>query len=220
MPPVPQFPGQSQTLGAPKTRAELEALIERRDELKGQLESANHRRSILADQVERLGSSPEVRAEPVARLKATDQRITQLEKDLSISDELIVAAKARGLANEEHEGGPVHIDVPALPTIPEIHYAESAAPRTWQDRAMDSFGTTLPITLASVLLLGTFLYWRVSRAMKHQFSQLIATQSGRLEELQRSIDTVAVEVERVSENQRFVTKLVGDKAPAQVVERR
>jgi hypothetical protein len=85
---------------------------------------------------------------------------------------------------------------------------------------MDSLGTTVPITLASVLLLGAFLYWRVSRSMKQQFSQLIATQSGRLEELQRSIDTVAVEVERVSENQRFVTKMVGDKASPHAVERR
>lgn len=219
MSPLPQLLGGSQTPAAPKTRAELDALIERRDELKEQLDAANHRRAVLADQVERLGSSPEVRAEPVARLKATDQRITQLEKDLSIADELIVAAKAKGLANDEHEGGPVHIDMPTLPSLPEIHYAESTTPRAWQDRAMDSLGTTLPITLASVLLLGTFLYWRVSRAIKQQFSQLIATQSGRLEELQRSIDTVAVEVERVSENQRFVTKLAGDRAPP-VVERR
>ena len=36
-------------------------------------------------------------------------------------------------------------------------------------------------------------------------------QTGALIEMQRSLDSIAVEVERVSENQRYVTKLVGEK---------
>ena len=210
MTPFAQLLG-SQSPAAPKTASELEALEERRDELREQLESLGHRRSQLAEQVRELGSSPELRAGPLARLNETDARIRQLERDVATSDELIAAAKAKGLANEDHptSGG---INIPSIPEIPVIHFPGMDQPRSWQDRAVDSLATTVPITLASVLLLGAFLYWRISRSMKQQFAQLIATQSGRLDELQRSVDTVAVEVERVSENQRFVTKMVGDKA--------
>ena len=67
------------------------------------------------------------------------------------------------------------------------------------------------MTVATVVLLGALLYWRISRSVKNQFSSLLAMQQSRLEEIQRSVDTVAVEIERVSENQRFVTKLVGER---------
>jgi len=36
----------------------------------------------------------------------------------------------------------------------------------------------------------------------------------RLEQLQQSVEAMAIEVERVSEGQRFVTKLMSDKRPA------
>ncbi len=36
----------------------------------------------------------------------------------------------------------------------------------------------------------------------------------RLERIERAVDTIALEVERVSEGQRFVTKLLADKAAA------
>ena len=43
-----------------------------------------------------------------------------------------------------------------------------------------------------------------------------AESAERMERLERAIDSIAVEVERISENQRFVTKLLaerGDRAP-------
>jgi hypothetical protein len=78
---------------------------------------------------------------------------------------------------------------------------------------LDSLQTSGPIALATVVLLGATMYWWISRSVRNQLTKLVAMQSAKLEELQRSVDTVAVEVERVSENQRFVTKLVGDKQP-------
>ena len=44
-----------------------------------------------------------------------------------------------------------------------------------------------------------------------------AESAERMERLERAIDSIAVEVERISENQRFVTKLLaerGERAPA------
>ncbi len=38
----------------------------------------------------------------------------------------------------------------------------------------------------------------------------------RLDRIERAVESIAVEVERVSEGQRFVTKLLAEKAPAQI----
>ncbi|MEO8563748.1 MAG: hypothetical protein ABI601_16845 [bacterium] len=38
--------------------------------------------------------------------------------------------------------------------------------------------------------------------------------SARLERMEQAIDSIAVEVERISEGQRFTTKLLADRAPA------
>lgn len=37
------------------------------------------------------------------------------------------------------------------------------------------------------------------------------TDTRRLDQLQQSVDTIAVEIERISEGQRFVTKMLGEK---------
>ena len=38
----------------------------------------------------------------------------------------------------------------------------------------------------------------------------------RLDRIERAVESIALEVERVSEGQRFVTKLLADKAPSQL----
>ena len=43
--------------------------------------------------------------------------------------------------------------------------------------------------------------------------------SARLAHLEQSVDAIAVETERISEGQRFTTKLLSDRAPAERVER-
>jgi hypothetical protein len=223
--PLPQLLGGNQ-IAAPKNRAELEAISERRDELREQLQSLNDRRRELADQVARTGTDdPVVRAGPVARLKALDARIGLMEADIERSDRLITEAMAKGIANDRMPGMPeVHVINPppameAPPSLPGPGFIwTSEVP--WQDRLGATLATTLPITLATVVLLGALLYWRVSRSVRNQLNKIQATQTGALLELQRSVDAIAVEVERVSENQRFVTRLVGEKPPAQVPERR
>ncbi|MDB4881089.1 MAG: hypothetical protein JWL60_2535 [Gemmatimonadetes bacterium] len=38
--------------------------------------------------------------------------------------------------------------------------------------------------------------------------------TARLERMEQAIDAIAVEIERISENQRFTTKLLSDRSPA------
>ena len=205
MTPIAQLLGGSQQPSAPKTPNELAAMIERRDELQNQLEQLNENREDLAQQIERLGSTSELRQGPMARLRATDDEINRVTADIAKSNELIAAAKARGITADDA--------TPEVIRIPTFEFGTQTPP-PWRERVLDSIETTGPIAFATVVLLGTVMYWWISRSVRGQLTKLIAMQSARLEELQRSVDTVAVEVERVSENQRYVTKLVGDKPPA------
>ena len=72
----------------------------------------------------------------------------------------------------------------------------------------------------SALLLAAFVFpmsigWarRISRG-KPQPASLPHDQASRLERLEHAIDTIAIEVERISEGQRFVTKILAER-PAQ-----
>jgi cell division septum initiation protein DivIVA len=217
-----QFPGQSRqpAIPVPKSGQELERLVERRDELKDQLETLNEQRSELAEQIQRIGpSEAAVRANPIARLQALDERIGRLEREQAMADDAIANAKTNGVSTDEaNPGDPGRIVIPRIPRFDFGNWStHEQAPVPWRDRALDSLLVTGPVTLASVVLVGAMIYWRLARSMKNQLAKLQASQAGALTELQRSVDTVAVEIERVSENQRFVTKLVGDK---QAVERR
>jgi hypothetical protein len=214
--PIPQLLTNVGQDAAPKNKAQLEAMSERRDELNDQLETLNERRSELASQIGRIGSDPVVRAEPVARLRALDERIRQMEADIERSDKLIAEARGKGVGSEEHApGGSEGIHIPPIPDLPGMIYTPGLLDTPGRINWGPALATTVPITMATVVLLGALMYWRISRSVRNQLAKIMATQSGRLDEIQRSVDTVAVEMERVSENQRFVTKLVGEKAPSE-----
>jgi hypothetical protein len=191
---IAQQAGASQ-IQAPKTHSELMTLFARREELKGQMGSLNERGQLLRMQLMNDGTNPAAQA----RLAATDKRVAQLEGDIDRLNEVIAASM--GL---EHGG---NAPEPAAP--PADRYTSSAS--DWGEGMLGAIQYTAPITLASVVLLGVLLYWRISRSLKNQLTKVLAMQQSRLEEIQRSVDTVAVEIERVSENQRYVTKLVGEK---------
>lgn len=214
MTPPPSVPQETGKVSIPTNRQELDGMMLRRQELKNQLGELNDRRSELAAQVSRSGAETVV--EIRARLKALDARIARIEADVEASDDAIASALAKGVGR--NDGTPVAemAPLPPLPEIPQVppppgFTIEEPGWKYFLRRSMDG---SLPLTLASLVLLGVFMYWRISRSMKNQFAALMAMQSSRLEEIQRSVDTMALEVERVSEGQRFVTKVVGDKLPA------
>jgi len=69
--------------------------------------------------------------------------------------------------------------------------------------------------MTSILLLGTILKYRLmSRWMAAEAKQpkLPSDLMTRLERMEQSLDAVAVEVERISEGQRFTTKLLSEKS--------
>jgi hypothetical protein len=67
---------------------------------------------------------------------------------------------------------------------------------------------------AGLLLLGSIWAWRLATRAGQQHS-LGAPSEERLEQLQQSVDAVALEVERISEAQRFLAKLQQERVETQ-----
>ena len=71
------------------------------------------------------------------------------------------------------------------------------------------------VTEAVVFLLIGFVAFRVGlKRMREQFERMLGVQATQLSQLQQAVDTVAVEVERISEGQRYVAKLLAEGSPA------
>jgi hypothetical protein len=81
---------------------------------------------------------------------------------------------------------------------------------------MDIPGELIPIVL--FIMTGvTAVMWPVARAFARRMDReavqpkIPLELQGRLERMEQAIDSIAVEVERISEGQRFTTKLLSDR---------
>ena len=85
--------GKPQTIAIPKTQAEVDALVRRRNELSDQLNSVTNRRQQLVNQIR---SAPDgvARTGLEDRVKVLDQRLLQLEADLSSTGEQLASSPA------------------------------------------------------------------------------------------------------------------------------
>lgn len=171
----------------PVSAADLAALRSRRTELSNQLTSAQGRRD---DLVKELRTSPEgvARTGIEQRMSVIDERIVQIEKD--------IAANGRELARAP------------------LARAETQAPPR-----VGGFLTSGQVTGISIVFTVTVLmpiamaYARsiMRRASQPKPAPQVLESAARLERMEQAIDTIAVEVERISEGQRFVTQLMAPK---------
>jgi hypothetical protein len=176
--------------GPALTREDLDALRATRSELSNQLESATGRRRQLAEQAKRAEGADKAGLE--TRMGVLDARIARLEGQLDeVGQQLTSPAAARLIASTRN--------------------ANNDAPR----RGPFDHEAFVPLaTIGSVVLLAPIFFttarlmWRrgsLPRAVAH------ADSDRRLERMEQAIDAIAVEVERVSEGQRFVTRLLSDR---------
>jgi len=171
--------------GTPTSREELLALEHKRSQLSDQLTSAASRRRSLANELRSADGA--ARAGIEARLRVLDDRIVKLEQELDRTGD-------------------------QLANVPGNVIATTRMP---QEFARTVSKDMVPIVaILSVFVLGPFaiamarLIWKRGSAPPRP-----AVDSGtqqRLEQLQQSVDTIAVEVERISESQRFVTRLLSE----------
>ncbi|MEO7647846.1 MAG: hypothetical protein ABIV11_06370 [Gemmatimonadaceae bacterium] len=184
---IEQGPGNAaQTLAIPMTRAEVTAIRARRSELSSQLISASGRRKNLAEQLQSATGSD--RAGLEQRIAVLDERIVQLETDIAQTGRLLTGAPAGVLASSRD---------------PEVLGGFGSG-------EILAFGIVVTIFVFAPLAVGAArMMWK--RAAAGPVRHIIPPEtSGRLERIEQAVEAIAVEVERVSEGQRFVTKLMSE----------
>jgi archaellum component FlaC len=179
--------GATFSVGAPKSRRDIDALKARRSELSNQLESVDGRRRTLMNQLKSTGDPVAVRGLE-ARLQLLDARQLQLEADLATTGQLLSspsAGQVSSTSDPSRAGGFSDNQVMALSVLSIIFIF-----------------FPLAIGVAKSM-------WRRSNRSSVP-PQVLNETAQRLERLESSVDAIAVEVERISEGQRFVTKLLSE----------
>ena len=164
----------------------------------GEVRELRARRSELLDQLQRAqnrrelvvrelpGSDGANRAGLEQRLTQLDERILQLESEMAATERLVAASPGNVRTGSGSSGG----DSDAWVAVPVL----------------------LIVFVAFPLV---FAYAR--RIWKRTGAPRVnPAENGRLERIEQAVEAIAVEVERVSEGQRFVTKLLSETGRKQV----
>jgi len=180
----------------PRTAADLDALRARRSELSDQLQSVDGRRNKLLSQLQKLGLTGDETARQglEGRLALLDKRQLQLESDLQQTGQALSSPAAgliAGTSNAPVFAGLAPKQVMTLSVLAIIF---------------------IFFPLATGFSRG---FWK--RANRVAAPAVFTETAQRLERLEASVDAIAIEIERVSEGQRFVTKLLSDGQAAQML---
>jgi hypothetical protein len=176
------------------TAADIAALRARKSELSNQLNSADSRRREVQRSLR--GATGADKAGLEQRLGVLDARIARLEQDIDEnSSQLASLDVARQSASTS--GAP--------------HWGPDTGNR------LDNNATPLAIVfiifvLSPIAFTASRLVWK--RGTRAGTAQSYPDPTPRLERMEQALDSIAIEVERVSEGQRFVTRLMSDNRPS------
>lgn len=172
--------------GRPVTAMDGATLRNRRSELSRQLNSADSRRQELASQLET--AAPGAQAGLVARIEVLDQRIVQIEKDIAENGQRLAALPSSETSVSEGmmSGGELSNGQITGISIVFIIFV------------------LMPLAIAVGRLI-----WKRGSVVRPQ--ALPAGTDQRLERMEQGMDAIAIEVERISEGQRFVTRLLAER---------
>lgn len=190
----------------PQTRSQLDALREQRSELTSQLQSLGNRRAELMAQ-EHIGSDAEARVIQ-DQIKQLDQRMTRLDAQITSLNDQISAAVARGVGSRGADMAP---DAPVLAPIriPQITIPPIGPMGPMQTRGVVRDVAGALVGEGVVFLLLGFVFWQFGwKRMRAQLQHMIGDHSARMQQLQQSVDVIGLEVERISEGQRYVAKMM------------
>ncbi len=198
-PAFPQLPigvssdGQATTLNLkPLSSADVEALKAKRSELSRQLSSVQGRRDDVAKELARTAGAGANGLEQ--RLAVMDERIVQLERDIAFNGRELARAPGE-LVSEE---------------------------ATVARYGPFSSGQLTAISIVSIVMVWGPLAWAAARMMLKRAHQpkpspQLLEGTARLERIEQAVDAMSIEIERISEGQRFVTQLMSGKTPSAVL---
>ena len=175
------------TVAVPMSAREVAAIRSRREELSNQLISANNRRSKLMEQLN--GTANETARRGLEdRIALLDKRMLQIETDIATTGQQLSSAPA-SLVGVAGSGS----------VFPDLSSGQATA--------LSIVFTVVvlgPLAVAAAVIM-------LRRSKKPALPPAMLTQTAeRLERLEQSVDTIAIEIERISEGQRFVTRLLSE----------
>jgi hypothetical protein len=182
---------QAISIPSPRTRADIEALRARREELSNQLQSVDSRRSKLISQLKQTGDPTAIKGLQ-DRLALLDQRQLQLESDIQLTGQQLTSPSAGQIAS----------------TSAPVVFAGLGQKQVMTLSVMSIVFIWFPLAFAAARTI-----WKRSNRPAVPPAALAET-AQRLERLEGSVDAIAIEIERISEGQRFVTKLLSESQPA------
>jgi hypothetical protein len=174
-----------------RSAADLEALQERRSELSSQLTSVDSRRSKLLSQLRQTDDPTAVKGLQ-DRLALLDGRQLQLESDLQQTGQQLSSASAGLVASSS-----------AAPIFAGLGSGQFLA-----------LSIVFTVFVLGPLAVG-FARTLFKRPNRSALAPPIFNETAqRLERVEQAVDAIALEIERISEGQRFVTKLLSESQPA------
>ena len=195
--PLPQLP-EDVVVPIPEppavmTRQYIEALEHAREQINDQLSNVQARRDRIAADLR--AAEPAERPGLQERLEVLDGRLANFERQLAKTGEQLASPEAAMLATTT--------SAPAAPT--DGLTTEQVTGITIVFIILVLF----PLALAAARLM-----WKRATAPRPKPNP---ADTERLERLEHAVDTIAIEIERVAEGQRYVTKLLSAEAAAMAV---
>jgi len=178
---------------APSASAIYEGYKAQRSELNNQLDELQNTRREITSQLEDMGAGSADRAPLEARLKEIDARTSAVDQMLAGNAAQI--AQAASIPGAVIERPPAIIQGP-----PEEAYVLGG---------IFMFIVFLPLSIALARRI-----WRRSAAVVTSFPRELAD---RLSRMEQAVEATAVEVERIGEGQRFLTRLFTEGEGARVI---
>ena len=201
-PPAPAAPRIAEQVGGGSnvvttqmmTRRDVDALRARGEELSRQIRSATERRQETRNAMRSATGSD--RAGLEQRLGVLDARIARLEQDIDENGKQLASIPARLAV----QGQPTNIGV---------------GPRN-ADRMMENMVPMVVVftlfVLCPIALSIARMFWKRG-SMPAKVVQQSPENAQRMERMEQAIDTIAIEMERVSEGQRFITRILAEGRP-------
>lgn len=175
----------------PMTRDQVRAFDRRGELLSDQLQSAQGRRKELIRELSST-TSPAVKTGIEERIRFLDERLLSLEKDISENSAMKASVAANLRVSSSAEPPP--------------------APSGKQAASGGFFGSFYGIALVIVATIAASRFLGRRRSSAGSATPSPETEA-RLQQVEQAIDAVAIEIERVSEGQRFITKMLREGQP-------
>jgi hypothetical protein len=194
VPPVPPAPPGITVVrtGALASPTQVyEAYMAQRDELHGQLERLTDERSSLSEKLTDPMVQGPNKAGLEARITAIDARIAQLDKQISAADAQLATAAAVPTAVAGHEA-----------SQRALNHRDGPPEEVFVVGTIFMVIVFLPLSIAFARRI-----WRRGAQVVSAIPGELMDRMGRLEQ---AVESIAIEVERVGEGQRFMTRVMTD----------